>query len=123
MLFGIVPSNVRTKGFCSGLLRRADMRQNVRARVIRAYLRDKAKQSGTKSLSANIGTIPKNMPTNFELKRLKPKLDIVKKPENRLHKLTLTVTDSNVSRYSRGLKTRALLRAENFSSTDTLKIS
>ena len=25
-------SNVRNKGFCSGLLRRADMRQNVRAR-------------------------------------------------------------------------------------------
>ena len=34
------------------------------------------------------------MPTNFELKRLKPKLDIVKKPENRVHELT----DSNVSR-------------------------
>ena len=33
------------------------------------------------------------MPTNFELKRLKPKLDIVEKPENRVHKLT----DSNVS--------------------------
>ena len=49
------------------------------------------KQSDTKSLSTNIGTIPKNMPTNFddfELKRLKPKLDIVKKPENRVHELT-----------------------------------
>ena len=31
------------------------------------------------------------MPTNFELNRLKPKLDIVEKPENRVHKLT----DSN----------------------------
>ena len=31
------------------------------------------------------------MPTNFELKRLKPKLDITKKPENRVHELT----DSN----------------------------
>ena len=31
------------------------------------------------------------MLTNFELKRLKPKLDIVEKPENRVHKLT----DSN----------------------------
>ena len=51
------------------------------------------KQSGTKSLSTNIGTILKNMPTNFELKRLKPKLNIVKKPENRVHELT----DSNVS--------------------------
>ena len=30
---------------------------------------------------------------NFELKQLKPKLDIVKKPENRVHELT----DSNVS--------------------------
>ena len=34
------------------------------------------------------------MPTNFELKRLKLKLDIVKKPENRVHELP----DSNVSR-------------------------
>ena len=40
------------------------------------------------------------MPTNFELKRLKPKLDIVKKPENRVHKLT----DSNVSRLGRSLR-------------------
>ena len=31
------------------------------------------------------------MPTNFQLKRLKLKLDIVEKPENRVHKLT----DSN----------------------------
>ena len=55
---------------------------------IRAYLRDPTKQSGTKSLSTNIGTIPTNMPTNLELKRLKPKLHIVKKPENRVHELT-----------------------------------
>ena len=34
------------------------------------------------------------MPTNFELKRYKPKLDIVEKPENRVHKLT----DSNGAR-------------------------
>ena len=52
-----------------------------------------AKQSRTKSLGTNIVTIPINMPTNFELKRLKPKLDIAKKPENRVHELT----DSNVS--------------------------
>ena len=51
-------------------------------------------QSRTKSFSTNIGTIPKNMPTNFELKRLEPKLDIVEKPENRVHKLTV-LTDSN----------------------------
>ena len=37
------------------------------------------------------------MLTNFELKRLKPKLDIVKKPENRVHDDELT--DSNVSRF------------------------
>ena len=37
------------------------------------------------------------MPTNFELERLKPKLDIFKKPENRVHELT----DSNVSRFNR----------------------
>ena len=51
------------------------------------------KQSGSKSLNTNIRTIPNNMPPNFELKRLKPKLDIAKKPENRVHELT----DSNVS--------------------------
>ena len=33
------------------------------------------------------------MPTNFQLKQLKLKLDIVKKPETRVHELT----DSNVS--------------------------
>ena len=46
------------------------------------------KQSRTKSLATNIRTIPKNMPTNFQLKRLKLKLDIVEKPENRVHELT-----------------------------------
>ena len=40
------------------------------------------------------------MPTNFELKQLKPKLDIVKKPENRVHELT----DSNVSPLSNSYK-------------------
>ena len=33
------------------------------------------------------------MPTNFQPKQLKLKLDFVEKPENRVHKLT----DSNVS--------------------------
>ena len=61
------------------------------------------KLSETKSLSTNIGTIPKNIPTNFELKRLKPKLDIVKKLENRVHEVELT--DSNVS-----LQVRAVVR-------------
>ena len=54
-----------------------------------ANLRDEAIR--TKSFGTNIRTIPKNMPTNFELKRYKLKLDIVEKPENRVHKLT----DSN----------------------------
>ena len=47
-----------------------------------------------------IGTIPKNMPTNFELERLKPKLDIFKIHENRVHELT----DSNVSLTSMPLR-------------------
>ena len=55
------------------------------------------KQSRTKSLATNIGTIPKNMPNNFQLKRLKLKLDIVEKPENRVHKLT----DSNLTKHTR----------------------
>ena len=44
------------------------------------------------------------MPTNFELERLKPKVDIFKIPENRVHELT----DSNVS-----LLTPLKNRAEN----------
>ena len=43
------------------------------------------------------------MPTNFELERLKPKLDIFKIPENRVHELT----DSNVSRAARARSARA----------------
>ena len=42
------------------------------------------KQRRVKSLGTNIRTIPKNRPTNFEPKRLKPELDIVEKPENRV---------------------------------------
>ena len=45
------------------------------------------------------------MPTNFQLKRLKLKLDIVEKPENRVHKLT----DSNVSRIARSHVRRAII--------------
>ena len=47
-----------------------------------AYLRDKAIPNEIKSFSTNIRTIPINtinMPTNFELKLLKPKLDIFTK--------------------------------------------
>ena len=36
------------------------------------------------------------MLTNFELKQLKPKLDIVKNPKNLVHELD-ELTDSNVS--------------------------
>ena len=67
------------------------MRQNVRSRR-NMRISARRKQSGTKSLGVNIVTIPTNMPTNFELKRLKLKLDIAKKPENRVHELT----DSNI---------------------------
>ena len=72
-----------TKGFRSGLLHRADKRQNVRI-----FARRRAK-----FLATNIGIISRNMPihTNFKLKRLKPKLDIVEKPENRVHKQLLTL--------------------------------
>ena len=67
------------------------------------------KQSRTKSLATNITnirTIPKNMPTNFQLKRLKLKLDIVEKPENRVHKQT----DSNGSREIVGVLSLEILR-------------
>ena len=47
----------------------------------------------SKILGYNIGTIPKNMSTKFQLKRSKLNLDIVEKPENREHKLT----DSNIT--------------------------
>ena len=40
-----------------------------------ANLRDEAIPNNAKSFSTNIGTILKNMPTNFELKRLKVKTE------------------------------------------------
>ena len=43
------------------------------------------------------------MPTNFQPKQLKLKLDIVEKPENRVHKLT----DFNVSLLCRARGSRA----------------
>ena len=73
------------------------MRQNVRTR---RNSRISVRQSNLeKILKYEHWNYPKlkNMPTNFELKRLKPKLDIVKKPENRVHELT----DSNVSHFRR----------------------
>ena len=38
-----------------------------------------------------------NTPTNFEPKRLKPKLDNVEKPENRVHKLTDSLSNWGTS--------------------------
>ena len=70
-----------------------------------AYLRDEAISNKILSYERNIRTIPKNMPTNFQLKRLKLKLDIVEKPENRVHKLT----DSNGALNAR--RARATARA------------
>ena len=60
---------------------------------IRAYLREEATPS--KILGYEHWNYPKEhvYQLNFQLKRLKLKLEIVKKPENRVHKLT----DSNVS--------------------------
>ena len=52
------------------------------------------KPARTKPFNKNIVIIQKNMPTTCELKRYKPKLDIVEKPENRAHELT----DSNGAR-------------------------
>ena len=79
------------------MLRRADSdtRQNVHARRNSRISAQVARGSDAEQnpcnpwlRTSNTGTIPKNMPTNFQLKRLKLKLDIVEKPENRVHKLT-----------------------------------
>ena len=69
------------------------------------------KQSRIESLATNIGTIPKNVPINFQLKRLKLNLDIVEKPANRVHKLT----DSNGARSnvrSQGFCSASLFRTD-----------
>ena len=71
---------------------------------IRVYLRDEEIRNKILQFNMNIAIIPKNMPTNFELKQLKPKLDIVKKPENRVHELT----DSNVSLLEEARKNAAV---------------
>ena len=55
-----------------------------------AYLRDEAIPNKILSYE-HWNYLKEHAPTNFELKRLKLKLDIVEKPENRVHKLT----DSN----------------------------
>ena len=84
IFFGIL--NVRTKGFCSLSLRRADARQNVRAPEITHICATKRHRA--KSLATNIISISRNIPPDIEPKlRLKPKLDIAEKPENRVHRL------------------------------------
>ena len=75
----------------------------IRAKMLNVHARRNSRMSTrvargsdatpSKILGYNIGTIPKNMSTKFQLKRSKLNLDIVEKPENREHKLT----DSNVS--------------------------
>ena len=67
---------------CHRLVVQIGTRQNVHAPEftnIRATKRRRAK-----SFATNIGTVLRNMPTNFEPKQSKLKLDIVKKPENRV---------------------------------------
>ena len=107
------------------MLRRADARQNVHARRnsrISARGSDAEQNPLLRTLHptdrVNIGTIPKKMPTNFQLKRLKLKLDIVEKPENRVHKLT----DSNVSRAACSWQTAARLIRSNCSSIKWLSL-
>ena len=92
MFFGIVPMFVLKDFVQDCFVAQICAKMCVRA-VIRAYLRDEAIRN--KILGYEHWNYPKEhaYQCNFELKRLKPKLDIVKKPENRMHELT----DSNVS--------------------------
>ena len=46
------------------------------------------KRRRTESFGTNIGSISTHVCTNFQLKRLEPKADIVNKPENVVHELT-----------------------------------
>ena len=62
---------------CLASLRRVDVGRNVCGRR-NLHISSATKRRRTKSLATNIQTIPRNMPTNFEPKRLKPKFDIVK---------------------------------------------
>ena len=58
------------------------------------------KRRRTKSLVTNIGTISRNMLTNFELKRLKPKLDIVEKADqNRVHKPLIVIIYNKIGHH------------------------
>ena len=68
--------NVCTKGFCSGA--NISTHHYVRARW-NWYI---SGQRQAKSLASQVKTISNNMPTNFEPKHLKPKIDFVEKPEN-----------------------------------------
>ena len=83
MLFGIVPMFVFKDFVPDCFVAQICANSGAHAHILAHICA--TKQSRTKSFTTNSGTIPKNMPTNFELKRLKPKLDIVEKPENRVH--------------------------------------
>ena len=71
--------------FVAQLRAKMCMRAGIRAVCAIRKLSD---ATPSKILGYNIGTIPKNMSTKFQLKRSKLNLDIVEKPENRVHKLT-----------------------------------
>ena len=89
MFFGVVPTFVAKDFARRRFLAQICANSGAHAHF-GAYLRDEA--ISNKILGYKHWNYPKeHMPTNFQLKRLKLKLDIVEKPENRVHKLT----DSN----------------------------
>ena len=71
-------TNVRSQGFCSALLPRVDMREREFRRAC-TFLRVSTRRSNLEQ-NPSLRTLElsqKNMPTNFQLKQLKLKLDIV----------------------------------------------
>ena len=94
MFYGIVPMLVLTDffGYRFVIVTQICAKSKICVRAVNSRI---SARRWAKYLSTKIGTISRNMPTycNFEPKRLKRKLDILKKPENRVHRLT----DSNVS--------------------------
>ena len=78
LLFGIVPMFVH-KDFA----RRRFVAQICANSGAHAHF-GATKRYRTTSSGTNIGTITNNKPTHFEPKRLKPKLDNVKRPVNRV---------------------------------------
>ena len=92
MLFGIVPMLVLKDFVPDCFVAQICANSTARTHILahRSARRSDPEQNPLVRTLEN-GTIPKNMFTNFEHKRLKPKLDIFEKPKNRVHKLT----DSN----------------------------